>query len=415
MSADLAIEVKGLTKRFRRELLKRDYTTWKSLLLKPFTAAKQADLLTVLDGVDLSLPTGRTLAIIGENGSGKSTFLKILAGIYKADEGLVKVQGRVSSLIELGAGFHPEFSGRENVFLNGTILGLSKKEIGERYQQIVDYSGLGEFMEAPVRTYSSGMYVRLGFAVAVNVDPDVLLVDEVLAVGDEAFSHKCEDKLNEFKRAGKTICLVSHDLQAVKKFADEVIWLDGGVIAAQGDPARVIDQYRQVVAQREDESGRRAAAARSGLECDERWGYGEVEITAVRLLDESGEPHSVFTSGEPITIEMDYLIHQQVEGLAFGVAIHNTAGVLCYGSNTHLDTAQLGPAPPAGTVRFMAQRLDLVQGTYMLDVAANSPEGRDYDYLTQVATFAVRGGPEGDAGVYRPPHHWSLSPREESP
>lgn len=415
MNDSMAIEVKGLKKRFRRELLKRDYTTWKSLLLKPFTAARKANMLTVLDGIDLSLPPGRTLAIIGENGSGKSTFLKILAGIYKADEGEVLVRGRVSSLIELGAGFHPEFSGRENVFLNGTILGLSKKEINQRYQQIVDYSGLGEFMDAPVRTYSSGMYVRLGFAVAVNVDPDVLLVDEVLAVGDEAFSHKCEDKLNQFKQAGKTICLVTHDLQAVKKFADEVIWLDRGVIAAQGEPAKVIDEYRQVVAQREDESGRRVAAARTQLESADRWGHGEVEIMAVRLLDENGEPHAVFTSGQPLTIEMDYVIHQQVDDLAFGVALHNTAGVLCYGSNTHIDLAELGPAPPLGTVRFQAKRLDLVQGTYLLDVAVNSPDGRDYDYLTQVASFAVRGGPEGDAGVYRPPHDWSLSPREESP
>ncbi|MEW5914263.1 MAG: ABC transporter ATP-binding protein [Thermodesulfobacteriota bacterium] len=413
MSEPLAIEVAGLVKRFRRELLKSDYTTWKSLLLRPFRRDRAADLLTVLDGVDLAVGPGRTLAIIGENGSGKSTLLKILAGIYKPDAGQVSVRGRVSSLIELGAGFHPEFSGRENVFLNGTILGLSKKEINRRFEQIVEYAGLGQFIEAPVRTYSSGMYVRLGFSVAVNVDPDVLLVDEVLAVGDEAFSHKCEDKLNEFKRAGKTICLVSHDLNAVKKFADEVVWLDGGVVAARGEPARVIDAYRQVVAKREDEVGRRAIS-RGELPTADRWGEGEVEITAVRLLDADGQQHAVFASGGPLFIEMDYKINQPVQAPAFGIGLKNSAGVICYGCNTHVDQASLGPLPNEGTVRFAAQRLDLVPGSYLLDVAVTSPEGRDYDYLVQVASFAVRGGSDGDVGIYRPPHDWSLRPRGES-
>ena len=353
MSEPAAIEVKGLVKRFRREMLKRDYTTWKTLLLKSFQRRGPQDFLTVLDGVDLSMPPGGTLAIIGENGSGKSTLLKILAGIYKPDAGSVKVRGRVSSLIELGAGFHPEFSGRENVYLNGTILGLSKKEIASRFEHIVEYAGLGQFIEAPVRTYSSGMYVRLGFSVAVNVDPDVLLVDEVLAVGDEAFAHKCEDKLNEFKRAGKTICLVSHDLGAVKKFADQVVWLDGGVVAARGEPARVIDAYRQVVAKREDEVGRRAAS-RNELPAAKRWGEGEVEITAVRLLGEDGQAHSVFPSGGSLHVEMDYKFNQPVEAPVFGIGVKSSAGVLCYGCNTQVDQVDLGGLPQQGTVRFTA-------------------------------------------------------------
>ncbi|MCB2226929.1 MAG: ABC transporter ATP-binding protein [Desulfarculaceae bacterium] len=413
MSDPAAIEVKGLVKRFRREMLKRDYTTWKTLLLRPFQKRGPDDYLTVLDGVDLSVSPGRTLAIIGENGSGKSTMLKILAGIYKADQGTVEVRGRVSSLIELGAGFHPEFSGRENIFLNGTILGLSKKEIQARFEDIVEYSGLGDFIEAPVRTYSSGMYVRLGFAVAVNVDPDVLLVDEVLAVGDEAFAHKCETKLNQFRAAGKTIVLVSHDLIAVKKFADEVVWLDNGKVAAQGEPAMVIDAYRQGVARREDQAGRERAKARSGLDPKRRWGQGEVEITGVRLLDDGGQAHAVFTSGKPLSLEIDYAMRQEVSDLVFGVAVHNSAGVLCYGSNTAIDQAALGDPPPVGTVRLELERLDLVQGSYLLDVAAHAADGRAYDYLTQVAAFEVRGGP-GDEGVWRPPHAWSLAARGES-
>ena len=413
MSGQAAIQVNGLVKRFRREMLRRDYTTWKTLLLRPFQRRTPDDYLTVLNGVDLAVRPGRTLAIIGENGSGKSTLLKILAGIYKADQGTVAVNGRVSSLIELGAGFHPEFSGRENIFLNGIILGLNKKEIQDRFQDIVDYSGLGQFIEAPVRTYSSGMYVRLGFAVAVNVDPDVLLVDEVLAVGDEAFAHKCEAKLNQFRAAGKTIVLVSHDLIAVKKFADDVVWLDGGKVAAQGEPARVIDAYRQGVARREDQVGRARAAAQAELAAKRRWGDGQVEILAVRLLDQDGAPHAVFTSGRPLSVEVDYAMREPVNDLVFGVALHNSAGVLCYGSNTAIDQAGPQAYPPQGTMRLTMDSLDLVQGGYLLDVAAHAADGRAYDYLTEVASFEVRGGPTGDEGVWRPRHAWSLAPSRE--
>ncbi|MCA1989828.1 MAG: ABC transporter ATP-binding protein [Desulfarculus sp.] len=412
MSNPPAIEVSDLVKRFRREMLVRDYGTWKSLLLRPFSRQRRRDLVTVLDGVRFSVDPGRTLAIIGQNGSGKSTLLKILAGIYKPDAGVVKVRGRVSSLIELGAGFHPEFSGRENVQLNATILGLSKKEIAERFEHIVAYSGLGEYIDAPVRTYSSGMYVRLGFSVAVNVDPDVLLVDEVLAVGDEAFAHKCEDKVNEFRRAGKTIVLVTHDLGAVEKYADEVIWLDGGCVAAHGEPKPVIDAYRQKVAAQEDEIRRDQCVAAGELK-QERWGDGDVVIEAVRVLDAAGGERAVFQHGESLTLEIDYRQVKPTEDLVFGVAVSTAQGVLCYGSNTHIDRVELGAAPLAGTVRLAIERLDLVQGTYLLDAAAHAKDGRAYDYIKQIASFAVRSS-VGDEGVFRPPHHWTLTPRGEA-
>ncbi|MBI4800412.1 MAG: ABC transporter ATP-binding protein, partial [Desulfarculus sp.] len=335
------------------------------------------------------------------------------AGIYKPDQGSVAVHGRVSSLIELGAGFHPEFSGRENVFLNGTILGLSKKEISERFDHIVAYSGLGEYIDAPVRTYSSGMYVRLGFSVAVNVDPDVLLVDEVLAVGDEAFAHKCEDKINQFKRAGKTIVLVTHDLGAVEKYADEVIWLDGGCLAARGEPLKVIDAYRQKISLMEDQIRRDQCQPQETLD-QERWGDGQVLIETVRVLDGAGGERAVFQQGEALTLEMDYRQVAPTADLVFGVALHNAQEVLCYGTNTHLDRADLGPLPPAGSVRFEISRLDLVQGTYLLDVAAHATDGRAYDYIKQAASFAVRSG-LGDEGVFRPPHAWRAAPRGEKP
>ena len=196
-----------------------------------------------MQDVTFTVPRGRTLGVIGRNGSGKSTLLKLVAGITKPTTGTVRVNGRISALIELGAGFHPEISGRENVFINGIMLGLTKREIARRFDEIVEFAELQEFIDAPVKTYSSGMYMRLGFAVAIHVDPDVLLVDEVLAVGDEGFTHKCLDKFAEFKRRGKTILLVTHSLGLVERFCDEALWMDGGKMKAMGDPKRVVGAY----------------------------------------------------------------------------------------------------------------------------------------------------------------------------
>src|SRR6202008_285808 len=195
---------------------------------------------------------GAAYGVMGRNGSGKSTALKLVAGITKPTSGKVRVEGRISALIELGAGFHPEISGRENVFINGIMLGLSKREGEQRFDDIVDFAELREFIDAPVKTYSSGMYMRLGFSVAIHVDPDVLLVDEVLAVGDEAFTHKCLDKFAEFRRRGRTVLLVTHSLDLVTRFCDEAVWLDGGIAKAHGDPKRVVDAYLMDVAKTEN-------------------------------------------------------------------------------------------------------------------------------------------------------------------
>ena len=408
-----SIDVRDLVKRFRSEFLRQDYSTWKTLFIKPFTRKTARDYVTVLDGITFSVQRGQTVAIIGQNGSGKSTLLKILAGIYKPDQGSVSVHGRVSSLIELGAGFHPEFTGRENIVINGTILGLTKREIADRMEGIIAYAGLGDYIDAPVRTYSSGMYVRLGFSVAVNVDPDVLLVDEVLAVGDEAFSYKCEDKINEFRRKGKTIIMVTHDLGAVEKYANEVIWLDGGCIAGRGAPKRVIDAYRQKVAAAEDIIRREIEAEEEDLSTKARWGDGDVIIEKVRVLDGQNQPRAVFETGDALTVEMDYRVVSPTEDLVFGVAFHNSDGVLCYGVNTYQERMELGQPPRLGTVRFETQRLDLLSGSYTLDVAAHAHTGRAYDYITQAAGFAMRSFLTED-GVFRPPHKWRILPLEKS-
>src|SRR4026209_333588 len=240
-----AIEVEHATKVYRRFGHKRQFATLKSALLRGslLRDLKPDETFTAVRDVSFTVPAGRTLGVIGRNGPDKSPVLRLVAGITKPTEGTVHVNGRVSALIELGAGFHPEISGRENVFINGIMLGLSKREIQARFDEIVDFAELREFIDAPVKTYSSGMYMRLGFAVAIHVDPDVLLVDEVLAFGDEGFTHKCLDKFSEFKRRNKTILLVTHSLGMVERFCDEALWMDGGRMKAIGDPKRVVGAY----------------------------------------------------------------------------------------------------------------------------------------------------------------------------
>src|SRR5512143_1054371 len=239
------IQVDHVTKIYRRYAHRHQFTTLKSALLGGTLTSdlRPDETFAAVRDVSFQVPSGCTFGVVGRNGSGKSTVLKLVAGITKPTEGRVRVDGRISALIELGAGFHPEISGRENVFINGIMLGLTKREIASRFDEIVEFADLRDFIDAPVKTYSSGMYVRLGFAVAIHVNPDVLLVDEVLAVGDEAFTHKCLDKFAEFRRRGKTILLVTHSLSLVERFCDEALWLDHGRARATGDPRRVVSSY----------------------------------------------------------------------------------------------------------------------------------------------------------------------------
>src|SRR6187200_2496122 len=240
-----AIELTNVTKVYRRYARRKQIATLKSALLSGSLIhdLNPDETFSAIRNVSFTVPQGQTYGVIGRNGSGKSTALKVVAGITKPTSGTVTVRGRISALIELGAGFHPEISGRENVFINGIMLGLSKREIARRFDEIVEFAELQDFIDAPVKTYSSGMYMRLGFAVAIHVDPDVLLVDEVLAVGDEGFTHKCLDKFAEFKRRGKTILLVTHSLGLVERFCDEALWLDGGRLQGLGDPRRIVGAY----------------------------------------------------------------------------------------------------------------------------------------------------------------------------
>jgi len=429
-----AIQVRDVHKIYRRYGRRKHFATLKSALLSGSVLRdlRPDAVFEALKGVTFDVARGRTFGIVGRNGSGKSTMLKLIAGIGKPTAGTVRVDGRVSALIELGAGFHPEISGRENVYINGLMLGLSRRDIAKRFDEIVRFAELEEFIDAPVKTYSSGMYMRLGFAVAINVDPDVLLVDEVLAVGDEAFTHRCLDKFADFRRRGRTILLVTHSLDLVTRFCDEALWLDGGIVKAQGDPKRVIDAYRMDVARAENDtlaktevrdpgSGIRKEPEPTdpgspipdpGLDLfkasEGRWGSREAEITSVEMIGASGQPAHLFQSGERVEIRLHVRANQRVRDFAFGVGIFNAEGVCCYGTNTLIDGGAPSELTGEGLVIFSIDALNLVEGTYKLDVAVHRQDGVPYDYHRLLYTFRVKS-PLKEVGIFSPPHKWSFS------
>ena len=424
-----AIEVRDVHKRYRRYGRRKNFGTLKSALLSGSVLRdlRPDDLLEALHGVSFDVAAGRTFGVIGRNGSGKSTMLKLIAGIGKPTSGTVRVDGRVSALIELGAGFHPEISGRENVFINGMMLGLTRREIARRFDEIVAFAELQEFIDAPVKTYSSGMYMRLGFAVAINVDPDVLLVDEVLAVGDEAFTHRCLDKFADFRRRGKTVLIVTHSLDLVARFCDEALWLDRGRVREQGDPKRVIDAYLLDVATAEErqladaEIVATAAVARPApadapadappdlsRAAEGRWGSREAEITHVELRRSDGGAAHLFTSGDTVDIRMHVRAHAPLRDIVFGVGIFNADGVCCYGTNTLIEGVRPKELAGEAAVEFHIPSLDLVAGTYKLDVAIHRENGAPFDYHRQLYAFRVTA-PTKDTGIYRPPHRWTFS------
>jgi ABC-type polysaccharide/polyol phosphate transport system ATPase subunit len=422
----VALRAVGVSKQFRRVSAGFHLRTLKSALLdrtltRGLTAA---ETINALQAVSFEIGRGQSFGVIGGNGSGKSTLLKIVAGLLKPSSGELMVDGRVAALIELGAGFHPEISGRENIFINGAMMGLSRKEIEQRYQQIVDFSGLdsahGNFLEEPVKNYSSGMYVRLGFSVAIHTRPDILLVDEVLSVGDEAFGRKCLRRIEEYLERGGTLMVVSHSLDLVETLCDRVLWLEQGVPRMIGEPRRVIDAYRQHVAEQEgrehqqeaDQSALEAALETGGEE-DLRWGSGQAEITAARCLigAQSGpqgrdrEERYQFESGAPVTFEIEVSPREALDDVVFGVAIATPRGVECWGTNTDLAGYESRSFRSAAIVRLHCPSLRLAPGEYAVDVAAHARDGSPYDYRRRVFHVTVTSHDRG-IGVYFPEHRW---------
>jgi len=435
-----AIELVNVSKVYRRYGGKQ-FATLKSAFLQRsiLRDLQPSETFPALTDVSFVVPRGSTYGVVGRNGSGKSTALKLVAGITKPTSGTVRVDGRISALIELGAGFHPEISGRENVYINGIMLGLSKRQVQDRFDEIVDFAELRDFIDAPVKTYSSGMYMRLGFAVAIHVEPDVLLVDEVLAVGDEGFTHKCLDKFSEFRRRGKTILLVTHSLNLVERFCDEAIWLDAGHGKSHGDPKRVVDAYLTSVEASEEQqlaadTARLLAGTARGADdvaaagqpsqevlpvdptstetaapTEGRWGSREIEITDVQFFGPDSAPAHVFHTGQPMSIRVKVRAKHPQDDVVFGVGLFNADGVCCYGTNTYIEEIRTEGIGGDAEATFAISSLDLVEGTYKVDVAVHKRDGYPYDYHRLLYTFRVKSRTH-DVGIYRPKHTWTFSP-----
>ena len=414
-----AIEVERATKLYRRVAAGYQLRTLKSALLgRGLTEGlSSAETIAALRDVSFKVERGEAFGVVGGNGSGKSTLLKLIAGLLRPTAGTVVAHGRVAALIELGAGFHPEISGRENVYINGAVLGLPRREIERRYDEIVEFSGLGDFIEEPVKNYSSGMYVRLGFAVAIHTDPDVLLVDEVLAVGDEAFAHRCIHRIEALLARGRTVLFVSHGLDLVEHLCDRVLWLDRGVSQRLGEPREVIDAYRQQVAEEEGRQHRRdkesepdaagtpgAAGSESGR--PRRWGSRRAQITQARLLV-AGEERYDFATGADVVFELDVETAAALDDFVFGVAISTPRGIECWGTNT--DLAGLEPERLSGSARVRVEcpGLRLAPGEYQVDVAVHARDGAPYDYRRRAFRFTVSSAERG-VGVYFPAHRWGF-------
>lgn len=370
--------------------------TLKSSLLDIIRGRHTKKDFWALRGVNFSVQDGETLGVIGPNGAGKSTLLGLITGTLTPTEGRIATQGRLSSLLELGAGFHPDLSGRENIYLNGAILGLSKRQIDQRFQGIVDFAELTAFIDTPVKHYSSGMYVRLGFAIAVEVDPDILLVDEVLAVGDAMFRRKCLRKIREFQQQKKTMLVVSHDLETIKNISNRIVLLDEGKIIDLGDPGAIVEEYL------------RLGLYRKGELVVKEWGNKEIEIEKVVLCDRENSERERFISGYPMMVKIHYQAKRRVENAAFGFSIADGEGRLCYGTNTLIERYPVVPLEGKGVISVEFSPLTLLQGKYYLSLAVHSVDHKtQFHRQENWYVFWVEPDRKAD-GFLNIPCRWSL-------
>lgn len=408
-----AIEVKNITKKFKiyydkGRMLKEKVLFWKR---------NRYDVHWVLNGISFEVKKGEAVGLVGHNGCGKSTTLKLLTGIMYPDAGTVELQGRVSSLLELGAGFHPDLSGRENIYINASIFGLSKKEIDKRINTIIEFSELGDFINDPVRTYSSGMYMRLAFSVAINVDADILLIDEILAVGDVNFQSKCFQKLMDIKKKGTTIVIVSHAMGQIEEICDRSIWIHEGKIRAEGQPREVHREYlsymgslrRENISPLEEavKQGEGQEENRKQEQDTHHRGTGEARILSVETLNRAGEKVKVFSTDEPIIFRVHYEVYQELQNALFGLSIFRNDGVRCYGSNSRADGIPTFTLKNNGFFDVEFTDNQLLQGKYYLDVCIATGIEDMVDYYDTVEGFEVYSAYE-DIGTVRMKHKWEL-------
>lgn len=428
-----AIEINKLRKNYR--VYHDKAPTLKERLL--FLNQHRYEMKEVIKGIDLVINKGDVVGLIGENGCGKSTLLKLMTRIIYPDSGEITTTGKVSSLLELGAGFHPDMTGRENIFINASILGLNKKQINNRLDIIIAFSELEEFIDNPVRTYSSGMYMRLAFSVAINVDADILLIDEILAVGDAGFQRKCYDKIAELKSLGKTIVIVSHDTTKLKQLCNKVYWLKDGQIDTYGNPELLIDKYIEFtfkntrmknteiseyeeeiedvkpiqestdskMSSEEDYSYLDDTHKKNHLE-PARWGNKAIEFIKVRLLDETGKENTTFRYGDSLCIDIQYKYNVKTDDIVLGFGIFLPDGNRCYGTNTQIDNYELSFSDAKiNGIQLKLKKLYLVNGIYYLNLAFHSRDGFTYDYLHRMLSINIYSD-KMDIGIFKPEHKW---------
>ncbi|HEX2903884.1 MAG TPA: ABC transporter ATP-binding protein [Jatrophihabitans sp.] len=382
------IRVTDVSKKF---VIRKDKSL-KERLVNAGRSKAHAEEFWALRDIDLEVDPGHTLGLIGGNGSGKSTLLKIIGGILTPTSGYVERRGRLAALLELGAGFHGDLTGRENVYLNASILGLTRAQTDQYFDSIVDFSGIEQFIDTQVKFYSSGMYVRLAFAVAIHVDPEILLVDEVLAVGDEPFQRKCLDRIKQFQNEGRTIILVTHSLEQVRQMCDRVVLLNSGQMVVDGTPGEAVRHFREANTEQQN-------ADRSRRD-------HQVSIANVRTFGADGAQHSVYPVGAPIGIEYEVSTDASVEDWATGIGISDNSGLLVYGTNTVVQKLKLDPISGKRTVRFRFDELPLADGQYFVDIAVHPEIGADYHRVDRAVSFQISNDAR-DAGVV------SLNPKIE--
>ncbi len=384
MASNSAVHAEGVWKKFK--IYHERNQTLKDVLLR-MGRAKYEEFWALKD-FDIDIPQGQTLGILGRNGSGKSTLLKVVAGILQPNKGTIEVTGRLASLLELGAGFEPDLSGRENVFLNGSILGLTTKETTARFDEIVGFAELEKFIDMPVKSYSSGMYIRLGFSIAVHTDPEILLFDEVLAVGDESFQQKCIDRIESMKRDGKTMLFVTHDPDVMERICDTAIMLEAGQIASQGRPTDVARAYHKAM-----------ITVRKG----EEGGSRVVDITSAEILDGENKEVDFYRPGGSMTIRLAFEAHETIPEPVFGFGIYDQRGNKCFGTNTQLRGIHLDPLSGKGKFEFRLTDLPLIEGLYSISLALHSPDSKEiYHWQERFYTFYIKRKYDDEGYLYMP-------------
>ena len=421
MAKDIVISVKNVEKSFKI------YSDKGHTLKERLLFFKQRNSYTrheVLKGVTLEIEKGEVVGLVGHNGCGKSTLLKLMTKIIYPDKGKIEINGKISSLLELGAGFHPDMTGRENIYTNASIFGLTKKEIDNRLDDIIVFSELEEFIDSPVRTYSSGMYMRLAFSVAINVDADILLIDEILAVGDARFQAKCFNKMLELKKSGITIVIVSHDLGSIERLCNRAIWIENGKIKDEGIPHDIVAEYLDDIMNKDknekikikpkdkineqdknkEESEEKNIKEKENKKDRNRTGNKDVEIIDIKLLNEKDEISDTYNSEDKLKIQVKYKRNNaKLKNSVFGFGIFRNDGLNCYGTNTFIDNFGKIKIQDEGIVEIEIEKIQLLEGEYYIDLAFVDEYGTPFDYIRK-ATKVITYSTVKDVGVYRINH-----------